>query len=293
MNTEVILLGDLTLDLLYDAKANIFRPQAGGSVLNTASVLSMNGMKSTLCCRVSEDLAGRIIKRHLEENCIDLFVYNNDSNIPTSIALATVDSSGKPTYNFYKDKTAIVDYILPDFSKYKLLHIASSFAYQDRSYSMVDLFIKEARKQEIIITYDINLRSVPTHIERSRIEQNIKQTTVLKGSDEDFLYLIGSSDKNTIRRYILGFHNVELAIVTFGGDGAYIFDKNAECFVPTKTAICGVSTIGAGDAFMAGVIEKISGSNNISSLKLLEVGGYGNFSAIRYLQNRGVKPNVR
>ena len=279
----VLLIGDFTLDLVYEA--GVFVPSAGGSVFNVASVLRKNKVEVSFISRVGNDLTGKILLNQIEQLGISKNTIIQDENFRTSVAFSEYDSDGKPHYSFYKDKKTFLfsdEKLLNE--KYSLFHIGSSFAFSENSFSTVMKICKLMTKNRIPISYDINLRKNPTESEKVRIFALMEKVEIIKGSDEDFYFLYGTDEKMFVMDKILSDFNNKIGIVTYGKNGAFLFSRSDSCFVKQDKILENIKSIGAGDSFMAGVILYYLKNSCLQDLK--ELGNFANKTAIDFLSER-------
>lgn len=282
----VLLIGDFTLDLI--CHDNVFQPSAGGSVFNVASVLRKNNIETCFLSRVGNDLPGKILLKQLSALGISKDTVAQDDDFRTSVAFSEYDSHGNAHYSFYKDKK---DFVLPDEKlwnrKFSLFHIGSSFAYAPTSFPAVMKVCNAMIKNDVPITYDINLRKVPTNDEKERIFALMNKANVVKGSDEDFCLLYGTAEIEIIMDKITA-HNDKIGIITFGKSGSFLFSESDSCFAGQNKILDNVKTIGAGDSFMAGII--IYYQKNSSFAPLEKSGRFANSVAADFLlSNRCVQ----
>jgi fructokinase len=87
------------------------------------------------------------------------------------------------------------------------------------------------------------------------VEENISLADIIRGSDEDFINLFSLDDKFEIAHWVkqAGCHHL---VITSGKDGADYLSRDEAIHFPAKETKA-VSTIGAGDAFNAGIIYAI------------------------------------
>lgn len=281
----ILLIGDFTLDLIYND--NVFQPLAGGSVFNVASVLRKNNIDVCFLSRVGNDLPGRILLKQLSKMGISKDTVLQDEDFRTSAAFSEYDSDGNAHYSFYKDKK---DFVLPDEKfwnkRFSLFHIGSSFAYSQTSFSAVMKVCDAMMKNNVPITYDINLRKVPTNEEKERIFALMNNANIVKGSDEDFYLLYGTSEKKFIMDKILS-DNDKIGIITFGKSGSFLFSGSDSCFVVQNKILDNAKTIGAGDSFMAGIIIYYQRNSSFNTLEGL--GLFANSIAVDFLLSRCVQ----
>ena len=280
----VLLVGDFTLDLVYEDDK--FYASAGGSVFNVASVLRNHKADVRFISRVGNDLPGKILLSQLKKLGIPQNTVLQEDDFKTSLAFCEYNLEGKPNYSFYKEKK---DFSLSEDKscniKCGLLHIGSSFAFSQTSFPFVLELCNIMRERKIPITYDINLRKTPTEIEKERIALLMERADIIKGSDEDFVFLYETSDKTFIMNRLLFDFNCKLGIITYGKDGVFLFSRSDSCFVEQEKILENAKSIGAGDSFMAGIILFYQKDSSLKDLE--ELGRFANSVAVDFLSSNG------
>jgi fructokinase len=108
------------------------------------------------------------------------------------------------------------------------------------------------------ITFDPNVRPAlikdPTGA-RAQIESVVTRADVVKASDEDLAWLeLGEPPERVAANWLtLG---PAIVAVTFGSRGAYAMCADGDVRIPAHPARV-VDTVGAGDAFMVGLIDAL------------------------------------
>ncbi len=254
MNKVVLLAGDLTLDLVLNH--NQFDIRAGGSILNTASVLKKCGHEIDIYSRVGSDIPGQILLDYMKNNQIPTNHIVTETQFKTSVAFCKLDANHIPQYNFYKDT---VKFLLKNISinaDVALFHFGSSFAFSDSSFSIIQKILKGCKKSNTFISYDLNLRcSLPNRLRR-RVLSNIQKSDFVKGSIEDYMYLFKTENIHDIVS-LLRSAGVVTGIITKGEQGLVLFDKQEIFDIGIQEKVQNVSTIGCGDAFNAGLISAV------------------------------------
>ncbi len=120
-----------------------------------------------------------------------------------------------------------------------------------------------AKRGGVFICYDPNIRH-SHHLEdeavKNALHENIALADLIKGSDEDFENIFG---KHSFEDYLLELrkHNPTAAlIITRGVHGVLAFSRDYKLELPA-IPIIPVSTIGAGDAFNAGIAFAMNKGN--------------------------------
>ncbi len=256
---KIIAFGETLLDIVHDGKA-VLGTFPGGSVLNSAVSMARCGLPVKLMTETSSDGPGKIIREFLQENNVDLSEACQYNTGKTAIAFAMLDSRGKANYTFYKDYPKVRYPIsLPDMDSESLL-LYGSFSALDRDLQHVlHPLINRAREAGSILYYDPNLRQgcfSGLKDPMSIINFNFFSAHIIRGSDEDFEYLFNTTDITKIWDMIQP-SVCRLLILTRGSNNLHVIYKG-RFFTVKVSDIKTVSTVGAGDAFNAGVIAAIN-----------------------------------
>jgi fructokinase len=87
---------------------------------------------------------------------------------------------------------------------------------------------------------------------RARLDRMVARADVVKASDEDLRWLLGSGEPESHARALLA-RGPRLALVTLGGEGALAVSPRGAWRVPAPPVTV-ADTVGAGDTFSAGVL---------------------------------------
>ena len=250
-----LILGESLVDIVTDHHGTR-HVHPGGSPANVALGLARLGHLVHFATRVGDDDHGDLILNHLTRNGV-LFTDGVVDTGPTSTATVTLDPQGRADYTFditWDLPGATAHQIWRRLPPYAHLHTGSIAALLAPGAASV-LDTVRAMRSSATISYDPNLR--PALIgdpldERPNVEALVAESDVVKVSDEDldWLYPGVDPDKACEAWTSLG---PTLVVLTRGAAGARAFWRNGTCdiaAIPVDVA----DTIGAGDAFMAGLI---------------------------------------
>ncbi len=264
MKKYVICCGNVAFDLIsysgFDRYGSLFEARPGGSVLNTAIHLSRLGLPVIMLSKTSKDILGDAIVKIMAQEKIRTNYVFQDERIKTSLAVASLDKKGDSSYIFYKSdgpETAFKKGEIPAslFASAFSLHSGSAYTYDDYTFGSTLELMAAARKARIFTTYDPNwreerIRDKPAA--RRRIKKLLEFTSLLKLSENDLVSITGTRTLNSALSKIN-----RSAVVTLGRKGSFYWDGKTKIFCPAfKVSV--IDTIGAGDAFTAGLIYKYS-----------------------------------
>lgn len=276
MTIDALFLGGTSIDLIQDkAGEGKFTASVGGSVTNTAIISAKLGLETGLLSRIGKDPLGNFAREFLDSLKIDIKAVIQDSGIRTPLAIAKIDKSGIAKYTFYKNSPR--DSVVPIKSvpKYllnscKVFHTGSSYSYQKETFKETLKFIKYLKKRNVFISYDPNIRpnsiKIKDHLTiKNRVLTLLNWADLAKLSETDLEYL--TDRKNPLRGLKMLKKQVKSEIIlTLGSNGSiYLFRRGVWIFPDTASEnsqfikvpafkIKVVDTIGAGDAFSAGLI---------------------------------------
>ncbi|MFI6151598.1 carbohydrate kinase [Kitasatospora sp. NPDC051170] len=251
----ITVVGEAVMDLVRSGQG---QPTAhpGGSPANVAVGLGRLGNDVALLTRLGPDAHGTRLARHLVGSGVTLAAGAVDEH-PTSTALAHTDESGSATYEF------AITWQLPDLDPDELLagspclHTGSIAATLEPGASTVRRLVERARGRRTV-SYDPNCRpSLMGDPEqaRTRIESLVASADVVKASDEDLAWLRPGQDVVDVARRWLAL-GPSLVVVTRGAAGA-VGVCRAGTVEQRARRVTVADTVGAGDAFMAGLLDAL------------------------------------
>jgi fructokinase len=260
-------IGETVLDIIF--KEN--KPQAakaGGSVLNSVVSMGRMNLPVSFISEYGLDDVGNLIDNFLNENGVDSSSVHRFKNGSTSLALAFLDAKNDAHYTFYKDfPEKRLDIEFPVIMKDDIVQCGSFYAIWPEIREKFKKFVTQAKDNGALILYDPNFR--PTHVSelntlKPLIIENMKMTSLLRGSDEDFFNIFGTNTPDEAWDVVKKYCNC--LVYTANTEGVYVRTTSFSGKFPVKK-ITPVSTIGAGDNFNAGMLTSIY-RNNIKNNQL-------------------------
>ncbi len=259
---QVFCCGSVAYDLVIVSKTTgrEFNIKAcpGGSVFNTAAALARYGVNVSLIANLAEDFLGdEFVGILLEEGISPRFV-SRDSRIKTGLAIARINKKGESSYVFYRSsgpETAIPynTSLLSSFKKGDVFHTGSAFTYADHSHESVLKIMRSASDRGVFVTYDPNWREGRVKnksVAKARIKKFLDLANLIRLNETDAMEITGQKTLTSALKKL-----PERAILTMGKKGSFYWNgkKSAKCPAPQVKV---VDTIGAGDAFTAGIIYR-------------------------------------
>lgn len=254
MTRRVIGIGETVLDILFKDD----QPQKavpGGSTFNSIISLGRAGIPCAMVTEAGSDHIGDIICNYMTQNGVSAEFVCRHNGVKSHLSLAFLDRNNDAQYVFYKDHQSVaLDGTMPQISQDDVVLFGSFFAINPAIRPTVKQLLHNAQQAGAWLYYDINFRK--SHIPdipqvMANIEENMLMANVVRGSIEDFEYLFGISDGDTIYRRVSRY--CDTLILTDGARSIRIYTPDRYRTYNVKP-IETVSTVGAGDNFNAGYI---------------------------------------
>jgi fructokinase len=271
----IIICGEALVDLVPTPDGVGYLAKPGGSPANVAVGLGRLGRDSRLVARLSHDYFGQMIRRHLLDSRVDLSLAV-DASQPTTIAMVGLTPSNDAAYTFYiaeaTDGAWYVDDIPKDLSPAAALHVSGSLALTvPGMHRTIDMLMRREHGHRVI-SFDPNPRPALTHdvgVLATGLLEWAGLADVVKVSEEDLAWTFPGRAIGEVAT-ALRQRGPAVVIVTRGGDGVYALGPAGAVSLPSPTVDL-VDTVGAGDAFTAGLLTS------------LEIGGHLSPSALSVL----------
>ncbi|HET9658075.1 MAG TPA: carbohydrate kinase [Kineosporiaceae bacterium] len=262
----VLVVGEALVDIV-ERPGSPTAEHPGGSPANVALGLARLGRTADLLTRIGNDPRGRAVRAHLECSGVRL-VPGSVTDEPTSTATAHLDPAGVASYDFH------LDWRLPDSQVHEsacCVHTGSIAAFLPPGGDAV-LALVEKVADRATVSYDPNVR--PTLMgdpasARQRVETFVRCADVVKVSDEDLAWLAPGEDPVAVAQSWLA-SGPAIVVVTRGGRGAVGLCAAGRLDVPAP-AITVVDTLGAGDSFMAGLLDHLTALDLLGPQRLADL----------------------
>jgi fructokinase len=255
------VIGEALVDLVPHGQPGDYRAHAGGSPFNVAVGLARLGNRTALMARLADNAFGRILREAATAEGVDLSGAPRATE-PTTLAVVSVDDDAHATYDFYFEGTADWQWTVAELAGLpaatEVLHYGSIASWTEPGGELIDRVAAEAHAGgRILVSYDPNVRppllGAP---ERGRelAERSVRHAHIVKASREDleWLYPSDSVDEVGPRWNELG---AAVVVVTDGASGSIAYRDGVPPLRRPGRTIVLVDTIGAGDAFTAGLLS--------------------------------------
>jgi fructokinase len=275
---KIYAIGETLLDIIFKEG----QPQAakpGGAMLNSAVSLGRIGLPVNLISEYADDDVGNIIDKFLNENGVGTSFVDHYRDGKTALAIAVLNDKNDASYTFYKSyPSRRLEMTFPVTGKDDIILCGSIYAITAEIRKKFRDFVSISRKNGSIVIYDPNFRMAhASELEEIRplIMENMKMSSMIRGSDEDFVNIFGAGSPDEAWKVVRNYCNC--LVYTANKEGVYVRTAGYSGKFPVKK-IKPVSTIGAGDNFNAGMIAAIY-RNNVAG-EILDKMGEENWSKV-------------
>jgi fructokinase len=253
----ITIAGEALMDVLVDSSGSVTM-LPGGAPFNVARMVGRLGADCQFLGRLSDDVFGRRLRAVLERERVTLTV-PEPVDAPTTLALAELNGHGAADYRFYLRGTAaaqlepgdVGDAVLADS---RAVVLGGLGLVADPIASTLTSLIEDAPADTTVVL-DPNCRAPAFEDSkryRATLASVLRRTDVVKASVEDLAVLYPEGEARDAVQWLL-FHGPAAVIVTDGPAPVSVHTARAERVVPVPVVEV-LDTVGAGDAFVAGLI---------------------------------------
>jgi len=235
-------------------------PHVGGAVLNTAVALGRLETRTALLTGLSSDAFGEQIAQSLRDSNVDTS-YAVTSDRPTTLAFVHL-TDGHASYAFFDENSATRmigpgDLATEGVQADALFFGGISLCNAPVADTLADL---AARQSDAVIMLDPNMRpgfATDVAAYRARLNRLIGLADIVKLSDDDLDLLFPDASDHRARLSEIQQMGPKVVILTRGSAGALALAPNGARVDVGAPEVTPVDTVGAGDAFNAGVLAKL------------------------------------
>ncbi|MFD5746432.1 PfkB family carbohydrate kinase [Streptomyces sp. NPDC127033] len=295
----VLVMGEALIDLVpVPDDPQTYRAQPGGAPANVAAGLARLGTPSWFAGALGGDGFARVIEQRLVSAGTELGLCAR-SELPTTLAVADPGPDGTG-YHFHVGDTAT--FRLPDHSartdRFAAVYVGGVAAVVEPAAEAVAATARAGAARSLLVV-DPNVREDRT-IDPEQAVRRLRELCalahVVKASDEDLARLWPGTDPDESCRKLAG--EGRLVVLTRGARGATAFAGGAEPVSVPAVPVEVVNTIGAGDAFMAGVLnwltapgaDRSGGVAGLSRDEVTEMLGFASRVAASVCAQTGTEP---
>lgn len=253
MSKKVICFGEILWDVFPGGE------KIGGAPLNIALRLKSLGIATTIVSKVGKDQLGKRLIDFIHQQGIGTEYIQQDAQFETGKVNVTLDQNGAASYEIAYpaawDKINLVSTLEEEVAQADLFLFGSLVTRDVVSKKSLLSLLKKASFK----VFDVNLRA--PHYSQTLIEDLMQKADLIKFNDEELAEIskaMGSQEKSLEKqlRFISVKTNTPKVCVTKGGDGALLL-LNDQLYDQKGFPIKVVDTVGAGDSFLATLLEGI------------------------------------
>lgn len=253
MSKKVICFGEILWDVFPGGE------KIDGAPLNVALRLKSLGIATTIVSKIGKDQLGKRLIDFIHQQGIGTEYIQQDAQFETGKVNVTLDQNGAASYEIAYpaawDKIDLVPTLEEEVAQADLFLFGSLVTRDVVSKKSLLSLLKKASFK----VFDVNLRA--PHYSQTLIEDLMQKADLIKFNDEELAEIskaMGSQEKSLEKqlRFISVKTNTPKVCVTKGGDGALLL-LNDQLYDQKGFPIKVVDTVGAGDSFLATLLEGI------------------------------------
>ncbi|MFO0927536.1 MAG: carbohydrate kinase [Gemmataceae bacterium] len=282
---EIVAIGEILWDLLPTGRL------LGGAPGNFAFHCHQLGRSAVLLSRVGVDALGREVRQAVRTLGLSDDYLQDDPTHPTGTVSVALGPGGQPTFTIHEG--VAWDHLAPDPRLEAVVRAARVVCFGTLmqrnavSRATVQALLRSVTSATVVC--DINLRQ--HYYSRELIETSLAASDWIKLNDgeliilRDLLGLAGADERSLVadlrRRY-----DAELVALTRGARGCLVQTADEEVDLP-GIPVTVVDTIGAGDAFTAGLVVA-----HLEGKPVAEAAAFANRLAARVAAAAGGTPSI-
>ena len=251
----IYTLGESLVDMIFET-SNVAVAKAGGGMLNTSVSISRCGIHVSLISEVGDDQTASLILNFLDNNNVGIKYIKKYFHQNTSVALAFLNEQKVASFSIYKSYPVHRRLVCPaEFSKKDIMVFGSLYALDPAIRNEIKPILISIKQAGGLVCYDPNIRKHNLDDDKlqSALEENIAMADIIKASDEDMNNIFGELDEDGYYEEIRKMNPHATFILTLGKEGVVGYSRGEKLKLPA-IQINPTSTIGAGDAYNAGIV---------------------------------------
>lgn len=244
--------------------ARSYTAQPGGSPFNVAIGLARLGHRAEFAGRFAQDALGSILRRHARQSGVSLKFSDRWSG-PTPVALFDLNDDGSARYEFHlgdAGESLCARTVADDVDA---VHFGSIASWLPGSAEPILGAVTRLHDNGAFVSYDPNIRSMMAFDRAQalrRIDEAVEISTLIKASVEDLAWIHPGVRPADVAAGWLE-RGAQAVVVTHGADGADCYARSGR-LRGSSAPVDIVDTIGAGDAFMAALLDGLAQADAVS-----------------------------
>ncbi len=274
----VLVAGEALIDLTHadpagsapgpDTPQGAYVAHPGGGPCNTSVALARLGIGTLFLGAVSTDAFGEQLRSHMAGSGVDLSL-SPATDLPSTLAVATVDQAGHARYGFYMDGTSATqlhpaDVPDPFPDSVSTVHVGTlGLVLEPTATTIVDMIGRVSEHQLVFLDPNVRTGVIPDlGAYHRRLVGLIRHSDIVKLSDDDARALHPDLEPDEVARRLSGL-GPRLIVLTRGG-ASVSAHHGGDVITLEIPPVDVVDTIGAGDSFSAGLLAWLSDHGKLS-----------------------------
>ena len=266
---DVVALGELLVDFTENglsAQGNpLLEANPGGAPCNVLSMLQNLGKKTAFIGKVGADALGQMLIQAVRNQGINTDNLVVDPEVHTTLAFVHTKEDGDREFSFYRNPGADMMMRWEEVQQEKLaqtriFHFGTLSMTHEQVKDATQRAVQHAKKEGALISFDPNLRPpLWNSLEDAACQMwyGIGQCDILKISDDEIAFLTGKKDIDQGIAEILKKNHPALVCATMGKQGSKAYYQGKSVFCEPFLRDDTIETTGAGDTFMACVLNTV------------------------------------
>ncbi|WP_320113204.1 carbohydrate kinase [Draconibacterium orientale] len=252
-NNEILCIGEV----LWDRLPSGAKP--GGAPMNVALHLNAIGLDVAIASRIGEDDPGNKLKDFLKSSGVTTKYIQTDEFLPTSEVLVHLDDNNNATYEICEpvawDSILLTEELI-NKAKNSGLVIYGTLASRN---PLTRKTLLKLLDNDGIKLIDVNFRK--PYDSKEVVEKLLEKTDIVKLNDDELVVFAQWYDKHkydekSLIKWFVSHYNIKMVCVTKGENGALLY-CDGKFYEHSGFKVNAVDTVGAGDAFLAGLIASL------------------------------------
>ncbi len=297
---DVLALGELLIDFTENgtsAQGNpILEANPGGAPCNVLAMLAKLGKRTAFIGKVGADSFGRQLREAVKSCGIDVSGLTEDPDVRTTLAFVHTLADGDREFSFYRNPGAdmmlrpeeVNEEMIRDT---RIFHFGTLSSTDEPARSATRHALETAQESGASISFDPNLRENlwrDLADARREMEYGLANCDILKISDDEVLFLTGTTDWDEGIRMLREKFCLPLVFVTLGKDGSKAYYKDRVITAPPFPQKDTIETTGAGDTFTACALNYIlDHGSDLTDEQLKELLTFANAGAALVTTRKG------
>ena len=298
---EVTALGELLIDFTENGVSPSGNPvleaNPGGAPCNVLAMLQKLGRRTAFVGMVGQDSFGDFLTETVRALGINTDNLKRTDKAGTTLAFVHTAEDGDRSFSFYRNPGA--DMLLREEDiDFRLLKRSKVFHYGTLSMTdpeqerVTKAAVAFAEENGLLRSFDPNLRPLlwPDMARaKEMMEYGIRHCDILKIADDEIGFLTGKEDVWEGMEEIYAQYAPKLMCATLGRGGSIACYGDLRVFVPAYVREDTIETTGAGDTFMACVLDTVLqyGTDALNETVLRRMLSFANAAAALVTTRRG------